>query len=667
MPAGVRQPGGSRPEVGILLPAMLAALLVAGIVFWSLLLPQAEKSVFGKAPLLDEIYYLDRAAELSGRGLCPAEPCFMSPLYPQLIRLAGSAGAVPADRVFTPDRLRGIRLLQIMCWLGTVLLLGWIGWRDLAPPEGTRTRRLLTASLPAVLFFLYRPAAAYTTAILVEMPLTFLVTAAVALLPGREPDDRPVLWRVFLTGLVLGLAGLLRGTALALVPMALWLVWRRGRASGGGGWIPLTLLVGAVVLVMAVPVIHNSRLAGHLRPPTLNSGVNLYIGNGPQANGFYVASIPGDWREDPAGRQYLAEQSGRPEVSLAQADSIWTARATRTMGRNPPRIVALWARKFWLQLQGWEIDQLIPLGAWSRQAVVARFLVVPYGLLVMLGLGYGLLMLMRHRRSPAAAWMLGLLLVMALQSVFFVVSRYRQVLVPLWVLLAAAALFEARLSPRNRVLLWIAGTLVVVPWGLRDVRAMWSAMAQANEAQRWAYVGIVEDSPADLQRADDLYRRALAGGAPGPVPWQGLLAVDRALHEEQSYREDLAAGLDSFPADLGLLKQKVSDLLQAGREDEAMPLLSQILAGHDRDADSLHNYAVLLAKRAELDQALGLASRLVSVHPDDPRGFLDLGIIQARLGRKEAARGTFERGLELHPGNAQLQHDLRRLGTGNAP
>ncbi len=658
-----RQSAGTRPRAGLLLQVLLLLLLLAGVLFWSFLLPRAENSVFGRVPILDEIYYLDRAAELSPGALCPPEPCFMSPLYPQLIRLAGSAAPVPEDRVVEPGRLRGLRMLQTAFWLGTVLLLAWIGWRDLTTPTAGRRRRLAAAALPAILFFLYRPAAAYAIAILVEMPLAFLVTAAVALLPGRWETDRVRLWRWAALGLVLGLAGLLRGTVLAFLPAVAWLVVRHTVKTGGRAITAVLVLAGAVLLVMLVPVLHNSRQAGRLSPPTLNGGVNLYIGNGPQANGFYVAAVPGQWRTDPAGRRYLAEQLDRPELSLAQADSVWSSRAWHSIDSHRGRAAGLWARKFLLHLQGWEIDQLLPLGAWTRQVPPARLLIVPYGLLVALGLGYGLWVLVRRPGHPAAVWMLGLLLIIALQSVFFVVSRYRLVLVPLWVLLAGSFLVEQELRWRVRGLLVLAGLLVAVPWGLGGVRKTWAAMAQANEARRWAQVGLVEESPRDLRHARDLYRHALDAGARGAVAWRGLIAVDHALRDETALAEDLTQALVVFPADRELLKQRISGLLALHREDQALPLLRGILEDHPRDADSLHNLAVLLAGRGESVEAERLADDLVKYHPDDPRGFIDLGVILIREGHKERARAVFERGLVLHPDDPALQRNLRVLDS----
>ena len=81
--------------------ALIALVLVTA--FWSVYFPQAERSVFGRVPILDEIYYLDRAAAAPA----PREPHFMSPLYPRLIDLTGSASDTPGTRVFTPERLRG--------------------------------------------------------------------------------------------------------------------------------------------------------------------------------------------------------------------------------------------------------------------------------------------------------------------------------------------------------------------------------------------------------------------------------------------------------------------------------------------------------------------------------------------------------------------------------
>ncbi|MCB1182887.1 hypothetical protein KDM41_05595, partial [bacterium] len=97
----------------------------------AILIAQAERSVFGRVPILDEVWYLDRAAELTGAAPRDpvAEPYFMSPLYPVLIAATGAGGGVPADRVFDGGALRGLRAFQWALWLGTAVLLAALAAR----------------------------------------------------------------------------------------------------------------------------------------------------------------------------------------------------------------------------------------------------------------------------------------------------------------------------------------------------------------------------------------------------------------------------------------------------------------------------------------------------------------------------------------------------------
>lgn len=640
------------------------ALIVAAAVvaFWAVFLPQAERSVFGRVPLLDEAYYLDRAAATPDAR----EPHYMSPLYPQLIDLAGSSAEAPGARVLAPGRLRGIRLVQIGCWLGIVALLRWQAGRRLAPLVPAGWRRHCVCWVPPLLFALYRPAAVYAVTVLLDIPLTFLVTAFLALaveLAASTPRGRA--WPLaLLLGLAVGLAGLLRGTALLLLPLgmaaAAWPATRWPRRAARA-----LIVVAAAAVVLAPAVAHNARAAGRLVGPALNGGVNLYIGNGPEANGFYVAVVPGSWLLDPAGRTFLAERFDRPAVSLAAADSLWADAALRTMREQPLRTAGLWLRKVWLHLQGWEIDQLTTIDGWTRAAPVLRALFVPYALLAVLGLCG----LAAAPRLVAGRWWAATLgLLVAVQSVFFVVSRYRLALVPALALLSglavARALGEGALARawlRRQGLVLVPALLLVVPWGLGDIRRDWRALAAANEALRWAEVGVADRDGAALARAEALYRSALEGGAQGPAPWLGLAMV---LHQGGSKAEAeqvLVRGVAATGANLDLLKQLIRVQLDGKRRDEAFPRVLQALATHPRDADLLHWAAVLNEQAGRRDQALAAAREYRRWHPHTPQAYVDLGILLARGGDLAQAAEVFAEGLRIAPGHADLATNLARV------
>ncbi len=659
----MKDPGGRTPariSRGWIWPL---TVFLAAAVFWVVFLGQAEDSVFGKVPILDEVYYLDQAAARTKDPSVASEPYFVSPLYPLLIAMTGSGESVPDSRVFPPGQLRGIRLFQIACWLGVVILLRLIAGRFMGRATEPGWKKDLILWLPAVLFALYRPAAVYTVSILLEMPLVLLVTAAVYLMTRLEDrvngPGRGVVFPLIL-GVVLGLGGLFRGTALLLLVPALVLA-ARNAADRKAAIGRVLLVLAAVVFVLSPAVIHNSRIAGRLTGPTLNAGVNLFIGNGPEANGFYVAVVPGDWRHDPAGREYLAERQGGPIPSLATADRIWGREALRTMVGNPARTAGLWLKKVWLHLQGWEIDQLTPLTGWRNAAPILAWMPVPFALLVALGLGG----MAGRWRDQRVRWLAAALAVLvAGQSLFFVVSRYRLALVPILCLLATVGLVEILRKNRRAVLVSLLAVLVTVPWGLEGTRNMWRAQALANEALRWAEIGDqgnTEDSASAREIAENLYRESLANKAAGPAPWLGLAA----LLIEDGQREE-AAGILAEGAlvtfrNLEINKVLLALWLEDGRRLEALELTRSILADHPRDADTLHNRTVLLAEAGRGEEALVVAGTLIGAHPGDARGYIDTGIILARAGRRREARAVFEQGLAAVPGDPLLQRNLDLL------
>ena len=659
----MRNPGGripSRISRGWIWPL---SVCLAALVFWVVFLGQAEDSVFGRVPILDEVYYLDQAAAWTKTPFPPAEPFFVSPLYPLLILLAGSGESVPDSRVFSPNQLRGIRIFQIACWLGVLILLRLIAGRVLGREMETGWKKDLVVWLPAILFALYRPAAVYTVSILLELPLVLLVAGVAYLmtrLVDRAEEDRvigPGLVLPLALGTVLGLAGLLRGTTLLLlVPV---MVLTAGKAAGRRARLGRALLVlAAVSVVLAPAVIHNSRIAGRPTGPTLNAGVNLFIGNGPDANGFYVAVVPGDWRHDPAGREYLGERWEGPTPTLAEADRIWGREAWRAMTEDPARTAGLWLKKVWLHLQGWEIDQLTPLEGWRRAAPVLEWLPVSFALIVALGLGG---MVGRWRDAQVRWWVAALAVLVAGQSFFFVVSRYRLVLVPFLCLLAVAGAVEILRKNRSAALVFILALLLTVPWGLEGTRAMWRAQAQANEARRWAEIAGAEDagdSASARETAENLYRESLAGKAASPAPWLGLAALLIERGEREEAAGILAEGALATSRNLEINKVLLALWLEDGRRQEALELTRAVLADHPRDADTLHNRTVLLAEVGRPEEAMAFARDLIGAHPGDARGYIDLGIILARKGSREEARAVFERGLKAVPGNLLLQRNL---------
>ena len=639
--------------------ANLTCMILAGVavcLIWAAVLDQAEDSVFARVPYLDEINYLDRAAEIRAGQWQSPRPYVMSPLYPWFLVLVGGGDQPDEGFVYPAASLRGVRILHIACWCGIVLLLRLLAGRHLGPLVSSERWRSLLVWTPALLFALYRPAAIFSLSILLELPLTLLLTLALWL---ASRDDRAArLADFFFLGLILGSAALLRGTVLLLLPVLLW--WRLG---GRRGWGPAAVAVGlaavGLLLVVGPGIVHNSRLAGRPAGPFLNGGMNLYIGNGPDANGFFVGATTGDWRRDPAGTDHLATRLGVPAVSTAEADRIWTDLAWQEIRRDPGRALGLWLKKFWLFLQGAEVDQLAPQAGWIRSVPLLRLFIIPFGLISTLGLT-GLILLWR-RNPQVRLWSALLILLVAGQSVFFMVSRYRLVILPLLCLLAGAGLTRLRPAPKKFWLVLAAVFVLVLPWGLQSVRDMIADQALANEGRRWLAVAETEQPGDALARAEDLYLRSLATDPDYAAPYMGMVAVLEAAHRNEQAEIWLRKGIANVKSDRNLRKALISILLQKGRHQEALQELNACLAGWPADADCLHNLAVLLAGSGQQNGAQAAARQLLASHPDDPRGYVDLGVLLAREGKGEQARMIFEQGLERLPDHPDLLENLSRV------
>ncbi len=620
--------------------------------------------------MLDEQQYLNEALQHSDGRLeedSSGRPFFMSPLYPRLLVMLG-VGEDAADKlVFSAGYFRAVYWYQILLWLGTVFLLRLIAGRLFfaAIPPGRAFPRAWLLWLPSVLFILYRPLAIYTMMVLVEMPLVFLVTLLLYFLIA-SPQHRLTAGAM---GLTLGLAILLRGSMMVLIPLVLLVLWRCKMPPLERS-IRLGLFGVMLVVVIAAPVIHNSRLTGHLSAPSLNGGLNLYLGNGPQATGLGT-SLPGDWLNDPAGTAELARRLQKDSVTVAEADQLWRRLATEAMVEDPIRVLGLGLKKMHLQTQAWEMDQVTSLDGWRQEVPLLGVLFLPWWVLVIPAF-WGLVSVVRNSPRnllliPAGA----LLSLMVFQSLFFVVSRYRMVLVPILCLLALAGILEAMRVVRTsgplaaRLLkafpVLIVSILLVIPWGLNSVRSAWEPLTLANHAQRWAVLGSVEKDPLALQRAVEIYGASVDQWPDQSGPYLGYAAVLRELDRPAEADEIVEQGIQRVAANLDLRRELLAVHLAAGRLNQALDAGQRLLRDYPHDAETLHNVSVLLARRGQLDEAVVMARRLINAHPAQAQGYVDLGILLVRAGQVDQAREIFQQGLVANPGNPLLTKNLNRI------
>ena len=224
-------------------------------------------------------------------------------------------------------------------------------------------------------------------------------------------------------------------------------------------------MVGASIAIAAVvglmlPTAFRSWVRSHeVIPYTYSLGYNLYVGNGPLANGTFVLvtgsfesaadharSFEGGVDED--GRDYIAASTGK-HLTARESSRFWTAAALDNVAAHPRASLGLFIRKLALLFNHRELPQAQSLGIYER--VIGPFGMPVVGRFVFIG-SLGLFgMLIALRRGPEERFIGAYVLSLAIStSLFFITDRYRYHLLPALFPLAAIGLRELTLRLRAR-------------------------------------------------------------------------------------------------------------------------------------------------------------------------------------------------------------------------
>lgn len=267
--------------------------------------------------------------------------------------------------------------------------------------------------------------------------IALFLAFAVAVLGEQWPEDL-TLRRALASGILLGMAVMVRPISLAVVPVVImaWWLSTRQRSSGASTLLrpAAALLVGVAVCMVPWSVRNLIRMDTFVLLST-NTGDNLCIGHSPNATGAFSA--------DPWCATDHRFLDGPPaEVG---ADREKTRRAIDAISADPTREFWLTWRRFWfmwvrdgdhdglLAVQSYRLDPF--LGA-DREASLARIADVAYWTVAAAGLA-GSAALLRRRRPEDLFWVGSAVMTALVPLLFFGDSRFKVPVVPLLIVAAA--------------------------------------------------------------------------------------------------------------------------------------------------------------------------------------------------------------------------------------
>lgn len=609
----------------------------------------ANNPLFDQATMDPGVHHEWAQQIASGEGM-GSKPYFRAPLYYYL--LAGLYKLCGPDIMV--GRVAGCILGALTCYLIArlgVMLAGFgVG--------------LLAGVIAAFYWpFVYFDAELLTVGLEVFLDVGLLILLLVAARRSSLP-------LFFLGGLVWGLSAITRPNVLALAPVIIvwpWIAARMGqrplrRLAAGG------LACLGAALVVAPVTIRNYVVGGELVLIATNGGVNFYIGNNPESDG-YTAIVPGtrpDWWGGYVDTHRIPEQELGRKLTEGEVSRYWFSKASDWIRSEPLAWAGLMLHKFRLFWSSIEMPNNRPIWFFVRQAQVSVLFWVGFPVVGCLGVA-GLALLLPQWRT----WFLPLaflVVYMATVVLFLCAGRYRLPIVAVLILTTAAGLLRlVGLLRRRR--LWAlavylvlgglcAAALATTPSDRTAFRARSDGLA--HHSVGLYYARPTAERPPDYAKAIAHLREAIRlrptfGGARRAlaVSLLNLQRVDEAGRE-------FARARALAPHDTEVLFDYASFLGLSGKYREAAEQYQALVARQPWHAEGHHRLGAALARLGRNAEAVRHLRTALEIQPDLHQARRALGSILAKQGELDEAIGHFEQMLETEPTNAPV---LCELGT----
>jgi tetratricopeptide repeat protein len=350
------------------------------------------------------------------------------PLYPFLIallyRFLGYGPFVPG-------------LFQACLDAGTAVLIYKITVRAMAdgPNKPGKVAQLAGITAAAAWCF-FLPAQAYSAILMPTAGAVFVFWLLVwqIIRTGNAPSR----WRCFVCGLLIGFTAMGVSTILFLIPLFVGAIFIRQTQLRLGAKGAAVALLFAGVFVGASPCwVHNYFVARDRVFLSAHGGINLWLGNNPEATGYPrfpdLHAGQGEMLRDSIDQAETA--AGRP-LKRSEVSRYWSSKARDYISANPGAWLKLLARKIGNFWNAFEYDDLGVIAILREQGVV--FPALRFALVAVLGLSGALF---SWRAFAASRWIAAAVALQLLAILpVFVTERYRLAVVPGLLVLGALGL-----------------------------------------------------------------------------------------------------------------------------------------------------------------------------------------------------------------------------------
>ncbi|MEK7469473.1 MAG: tetratricopeptide repeat protein [Planctomycetota bacterium] len=591
----------------------LAVRLAVAIEAWT-------RIPFLKAPVVDGAEYFIRARQVAAGEWWSQKMEIHPPLYGWF---AGTVFSMFGDGSFALYAIQALigSATAVLIWRFTKLLAG--------PRAAVVAGALAAVAWPAVLQEVHASAAG----------LSLCFAAAALNLSEWATRGRPL--RALAPGLAVGLAGIAHGMMLAFALVLLLPLLSRTRR---GALVAAAGLAAALVPPLAVCA-HNAGLDDGSYTLQANVGLNVWIGNNPNADG-YPNLMQGPPYDDVVDRAWRAGH-----LTAAEQDSYFRGEALRWAASHPFRWMALCGKRLLGTWSSAEVDSSMDARVFEEGLALDLLAFGRWGLLAALALP-GAILLWRRSGENRRLWLAGAAAAGIPLLLLVTSNRYR---VPLLVALlpAAGVALEAAWTERKALATRACAGLAALAVGggvlsfLNPLGVPTGAYADRDMA-----LGASHAELGDLPSAEKHFQAALVRRPGDPYV---LLMLGRVYHKAGAVAPAVEAtqrALAARPSYVDALVQAALFLQAAGRPSEADGLFRKGMLAEPLDPRIPGRYGEWLLSQNRAAEGIPALRRAVELQPRS-RGYRNnLGMALLAIGRLAEAEKQFRSVLEDDPGNA---------------
>ena len=584
---------------------LLTLIFLSSLIIRLIYLIQIKDNPFFIPRSLDPLFYHEWGIEISKGNWLGSTPFEGLPLYAYFIGIIYKAFGV---NVFI------LRLFQMITGAMSCVFIYLLGKKVFNP------KIALMASLAAVFYkpFIFYDAMIIGTNLSVFLYILTLITAVIYLNTLKKKYG-------LICGFLIGLAVLCRPPILIL-PLVIMLtfLFDRPLKQVKKFLIGFIFIIIGIIIVFTTVITRNYIVTNEVILLTSHGGLNLYVGNNPDATGKF-RSLPGIGRQSNkmlANSKRIAERETGKKLTSSEVSNYWKYKALVFIKNNPLKFLTLSLKKIYLFFQGGEISDFRNILFFKRFSSImcfplpCFFLIIPWAI-------YGLIMSFSTNRSIALLrnFLVGYVFLIML---YFINSRYRMPVVPVLLLFAGFGVFKTiEFFTENKKKFLISISAVLSLYLITGIFAEKQNVADDyNELASWYLL-----EKKDHARAICLYKEALK------------------LDQDNQY---VMFNLGRTYFELKRYKEALNMFAEAVRYDKS-------------DYEAYNFIGIILSKQKKYVEAVRFYQKAISINTDFFLAYNNLATVYLFLDNKKLAIETLEKSLSINPDQKKIKKKLNEL------